>query len=101
MAHSLSAKKRARQNVKIRLHNKRIKTITQNQIKKLRLLVSEYKNAQAKDNKESARTTSTQLKQTLQTTYRVLDKATKSNVFHTNKTNRLKSRLARAVNNVL
>lgn len=101
MAHSLSAKKRVRQNLKKRMHNKRIKSITKAQLKKLRTVVSDYKNAKTKDDKESVKTLTAQLKQELQKTYCLLDKASKSRVFHKNKANRLKSRLSLAVNNAL
>jgi len=93
MAHSLSAKKRARQNLKIRLHNKQIKSRLRTVIKNTRELIAGYKAP-----KEGEKPTDiNMLLSSLSTAYGVLDKAAKGGVIHKKKASRLKSRLAIAV----
>jgi small subunit ribosomal protein S20 len=80
MPTSLSAKKRHRQNEKLRIKNRATKSVLKTNIRKLREAVVAGDVAKAE---ESLRTTS-----------RLLDKAGASRVLHKNKTSRLKSRLS-------
>jgi len=101
MAHSLSAQKRVRQNLKKRLRNKQIKSVVRGQTKQLHGFLAGYaKTKTKKKSGESSKATPKQLQQELQKAYRLLDKAVTSNIFHRNKSNRLKSRLSLAVNKV-
>ncbi|MBI5359538.1 MAG: 30S ribosomal protein S20 [Planctomycetes bacterium] len=86
MAHSRSAIKRGRQSESRRAHNKPIKSALKSQIKKVRTLVSEKNFASAE--KE------------LLTVQKMLDKAAKTHLLHTNKASRLKSRLKIAINKI-
>lgn len=80
LAHTLSAKKRIRQNLKRRLRNQAKKSRVRNLEKKLRKLVSAAKWEEA--NQVYREFTS------------AVDKAAKTGVFHKNKAARKKSRLA-------
>lgn len=107
MAHSLSAKKRVRQNLKKRLRNKQIKSVVRSQTKQLHGFLAEYadtktktKTKTKKKSGESSKVTPKQLQQELQKSYQLLDKAVTSGIFHRNKSNRLKSRLSLAVNKI-
>jgi len=84
MAHSVSAKKRIRQNAKKRLHNKAIRSAIVTQVKKLHAAI-------ASGNTEQARAHLTQ-------TVIVLDKAASKGLIHKNAASRSKSRLTRKVN---
>ena len=86
MAHSRSAIKRVRQNERKRVHNKPIKTALRSQIKKIRSLVTEKNFASAE--KE------------LLIVQKMLDKAAKTHIIHSNKASRLKSRLKLAINKI-
>lgn len=83
MPTSLSAKKRLRQNEKLRVKNRAVKSTLKSNIRKLREAVIAGDVAKAD---ESLRTTS-----------RLLDKAGAARVIHKNKSSRLKSRLSRYV----
>ncbi len=80
MAHSVSAKKRVRQNERRRLHNKTIRSALRTQIKKV-LAAIEEKNAD-------------KVKAELIAAYRRLDMAARKHIIHANKAARHKSRLA-------
>ena len=84
MAHSVSAKKRIRQNAKKRLHNKAIRSAIATQVKKLHAAI-------ASGNTEQSRAHLTQ-------TVIVLDKAASKGLIHKNAASRSKSRLTRKVN---
>jgi small subunit ribosomal protein S20 len=81
MAHTLSAQKRARQNLKKHMVNKAIKSRIKTQVKKLRALIAQNKDAAL-------------LKEELRKLYRLVDKAAAKSVIHKNRSARLKSRLA-------
>ncbi|MFH1228049.1 MAG: 30S ribosomal protein S20 [Planctomycetota bacterium] len=85
MAHTLSARKRTRQNLKKHLRNKSLKTHIKTQTKKLRLLISQKKELAL-------------IKAELNSLARLVDKAASSGVIHKNKAARLKSRLSLAAN---
>jgi small subunit ribosomal protein S20 len=87
MAHSLSAKKRARQNVTRRIHNQNIKSHIKSQIKKTRNLLA------AKETQDKSMITSE-----IRLSGKLLDKAVNKKIMHKNKAARLKSRLALAAN---
>jgi small subunit ribosomal protein S20 len=84
MAHSLSAKKRIRQNEKRRLRNKTVKSRVKTQRKKVLAAVE-------KGDYEMA-------VRELHLAYQLLDKAASKGVLHQNTVARYKSRLARNVN---
>ncbi len=81
MANTKSAKKRIRQNKKRYLRNKAVKSQTRTAIK-------EYKKHQ--ENKDTNKEEGLRL---FKTATRLIDKAASKNVFHKNKSARLKSRL--------
>ena len=83
MAHSNSARKRARQSETKRVANKAVKTALKTELKKVR--------AYEKDNVLTAEKEVIKLQ-------KMLDKAAKKNIIHKNKASRLKSRLALFVN---
>ncbi len=80
MPTSLSAKKRLRQNEKLRVKNRAVKSTLKTSIRKLREAVVAGDTAKVDES--------------LRTTTRLLDKAGASRVLHKNKTSRLKSRLS-------
>lgn len=80
MPTSLSAKKRLRQNEKLRVKNRAVKSTLKTSIRKLREAVVAGDTAQAEER--------------LRSTSRLLDKAGASRVIHKNKSSRLKSRLS-------
>ena len=84
MPNSNSAKKRLRQNVKRRAHNRTIKSAMRNQIRKLRVAM------EASD------------KEQIDTEFRLvgkkIDQAASKNIIHKNTAARLKSRMARRIN---
>lgn len=84
MAHSLSAKKRARQNANARVRNRARKSIVKTQIKR-------YEQTLATGNLESAQEQFKQLT-------RKLDKVSTTSTMHRNTASRLKSRMARRLN---
>lgn len=88
MAHTLSAQKRARQNLKKHLANKAIKSRIKTQAKKIRALITQKKEAVL-------------LKEELKNLYRLVDKAASSGVIHKNRSARLKSRLTTVLNKAL
>ncbi len=101
MAHSLSAKKRVRQNLKKRLRNNQLKSVVRGQTKLLHNFLAKHADTKTKKKSdESLKATPKQLQQELQKAYRLLDKAVTSGIFQRNKSNRLKSRLSRAVNKI-
>lgn len=81
MAHSLSAKKRIRQNLKRRLRNQMRKSMLKTEIKKYLAMIKE----KAVENAEE------QLKKI----YKKLDQVAAKGTIHKNKASRLKSRLTR------
>lgn len=84
MPHSVSAKKRVRQNEKRRMRNKAKKTRLKTETKKLNQAVEEKKfDAAAKQ---------------LDLLYKLCDKAAKTKVLHRNKAARQKSQFARKLN---
>jgi small subunit ribosomal protein S20 len=83
MAHSLSAKKRARQNEKRRIDNKAVKSAVKTHVKKVRKLALEGKHEEAA--------------KALIVAYRSLDKAAGAGVMHRNTSSRMKSRLTLTV----
>jgi len=86
LANIKSAKKRARQNVKSRVHNRYYKTTARTYIKDARKLIEagELENAEAVVQKAS----------------KALDKAAQKGILHKNNAARRKSRLARHLNRV-
>lgn len=88
MAHSLSARKRARQNVKRKIQNQTVKTSIKTHLKKMRSMLA------AKENKPSRETMAVEMCGS----YKLLDKAVNKGVMHRNKAARLKSRLSLAAN---
>lgn len=84
MAHSLSAKKRVRQNVKRRVINRARKSTVKTQIK-------HFETALTEGNLEKA-------KADYQVLARRLDKVASTSTMHKNTAARLKSRLARRIN---
>ena len=84
MAHSLSAKKRVRQNAKRRVINRSRKSIVKTQIKHLELALSAGEPTKARD----------QLKVLTQK----LDKLATTSTMHKNTASRIKSRMTRRVN---
>jgi len=82
--HTLSAKKRLRQNEKRRIRNKSIRTAVKTQIKKVRAAIEAGNVEEAKAQFLKA--------------VKMLDKAVTKGVYHKNTSSRLKSRLAQKVN---
>ena len=83
MAHHLSAKKRIRQGIKRKLHNKYYAVSTRNAVRKLR--------------ETTDKTEATELYPKV---ISMLDKLAKINVIHKNKASNLKSKLAKQVANL-
>ncbi|HRU07318.1 MAG TPA: 30S ribosomal protein S20 [Candidatus Brocadiia bacterium] len=83
MAHSRSAKKRVRQNLKLHARNQALRTRYRRLVRKSRALI------EAKDAKSAAVTAET---------CRSLDKIAAKGIIHPNKAARLKSRLTRKAN---
>ncbi|HXV63062.1 MAG TPA: 30S ribosomal protein S20, partial [Vicinamibacteria bacterium] len=83
MAHSLSAKKRVRQNAKLRARNRAHRTRLRTQMKKLRQVV------EAGDAEDA--------KKLLPNTMSLVDVMVKKGIIHENAGNRYKSRLGRRV----
>ena len=83
MAHSASAIKRVRQNVKRRLRNRSNRSRLRSQVKKLRQVISTRDVAEAK--------------KLLPETASLVDVMVKKGILHENAGNRYKSRLARLV----
>lgn len=93
MAHSLSAKKRVRQNLKIRARNKQVKSRIRSAVKNTRELIVHHQHP-----KEGAKPVEiNMILSSLSITYGALDKAAKAGIIHKKKASRLKSRLASAV----
>lgn len=87
MANIKSAKKRARQAIKRRLHNKTLKSEVYTYVKRARTAIdAAIKNKNTKAEVEAAQTT---VKQAMQT----IDKMIPKGIFHKNKSARLKKRL--------
>ena len=84
MAHSLSAKKRVRQNAKRRLINRSRKSMVKTQIKHLESALNAGQTDKAKDE--------------LKVLTRKLDKLATTSTFHKNTVARIKSRMTRRVN---
>lgn len=84
MPHSSSAKKRMRQNQKVRLRNRAVKTFLKTRLKKLGA-------AMVTGSTEEAR-------KEFVLTERALDKAARRRVIHPNRAARKKSRMARKLN---
>ncbi|MBI5778268.1 MAG: 30S ribosomal protein S20 [Planctomycetes bacterium] len=90
MAHSLSARKRARQGVKRKIRNQTVKSQIKTHVKKLRLMLTATDKKTDKDN----------LTGKIKESYKLIDQAVSKGVIHKNKAARLKSRLTRAANKV-
>lgn len=90
MAHSLSAKKRARQNITRRIHNQNIKSHIKSQLKKTRAILA-TKETPDKSIKDK-------LTNEVIFSGKLLDKAVNKGIIHKNKASRLKSRLTLAAN---
>ena len=84
MAHSLSAKKRVRQNAKLRVINRARKSVVKTQIKQLETAIDAGDTGKAKD----------QLKDLT----RKLDQFSTTSTLHKNTAARIKSRMTRRVN---
>jgi small subunit ribosomal protein S20 len=84
VAHSLSAKKRVRQNAKRRLINRSRKSMVKTQIKHLESALNAGQTDKAKDE--------------LKVLTRKLDKLATTSTFHKNTVARIKSRMTRRVN---
>jgi small subunit ribosomal protein S20 len=91
MARSLSAKKRARQNIKRKWHNQNIKSRIKTQVKKTRLMLSTTKELSDKAIKDK-------LINGIRLSTQLIDKAVNKGMIHKNKAARLKSRLTLAAN---
>ncbi|MEK7448719.1 MAG: 30S ribosomal protein S20 [Planctomycetota bacterium] len=103
MAHSLSAKKRARQSLKRYARNKPVRTQVKSEVKKMRLAVADLlkkKNDPAQSGQETTTSISESLKKGLSHAYTVLDESVSKGVIHKNKAARLKSRLTLAANKI-
>ncbi len=87
MAHTLSAKKRIRQDVKRRARNRWRKD-------RIKAAIRAFEDA-LKEGDES------QMKQTLQSCYRELDKVASKGTIHKNRAARKKARLTKAMNKAL
>ncbi len=86
MAHSNSARKRIRQNVATREHNRAVKSALRTQVKKVRAAIEAGDVALAQSE--------------LAVAMKRADKTAKSNTMHANTAARLKSKLSRAVNSM-
>ncbi|MCU0727741.1 MAG: 30S ribosomal protein S20 [Planctomycetes bacterium] len=84
MPHSISARKRVRQNEKRRENNKAVKSTVRTQVKKVRAAITAGDTAKAE--------------QALKAATKKLDKAARANVIHQNQASRRKARLQQAVN---
>lgn len=84
MAHSLSAKKRARQSTKKKLYNQVVKSHIKTHLKKMRLMLAAADKPVGKED--------------ICKTYKLIDNAVSKGVIHKNKAARLKSRLTIAAN---
>jgi len=93
MAHSLSAKKRVRQNLATRIRNKQVKSKLRSSVKNTRELIAGYKAPKEGEKPVDIK----MITSSLCLTYSVLDKAAKGGIIHQKKASRLKSRLAIAV----
>jgi len=87
VAHSLSAKKRIRQNAKRRMRNRAQKGAVKTQIKKYLQLTKQTKDTEA-------------VEQELQATQKKIDKLAAKGVIHKNTASRKKSQLARQLNDL-
>lgn len=85
MAHSLSAKKRIRQNAKRRMRNRAQKGAVKTQIKKYLQLTKQTKDTEA-------------VEQELRVTQKKIDKLAAKGVIHKNTASRKKSQLTRQLN---
>lgn len=83
MPNSASAKKRLRQNQELRLKNRSVRSAVRTQVKKVRAALSEGDTEKSEAEFRLA--------------VKSLDKAASKNIFHANKSARLKSRLAKAI----
>ena len=93
MARSLSAKKRARQNIRRRACNQDIRSHIKSQLKKARIIVS---------TKESPdKSIQDKLTSEIRLSGKLIDKAVNKGIMHKNKAARLKSRLTLAANKLL
>ena len=86
MAHSLSAKKRIRQNVKRRARNRRRKDQVKSVVKAFELAVSQGEKAKAAEQ--------------LKAVYKKLDQVAAKGTIHKNAAARKKARLARRLNKI-
>ena len=86
MAHSLSAKKRVRQNASRRVRNRARKSMVKTQIKNLETSITSGDVNKAQEQ--------------LQSLTKKLDKISSTSTLHKNTASRLKSRLARRVNSL-
>lgn len=84
MAHSISAKKRVRQNAKKRTINRARKSVVKTDIKKLELSIKDSNVEQAQDH--------------LKAVQKKLDKVASTSTMHKNTAARIKSRLAKKLN---
>ena len=84
MPHSVSSRKRVRQNVKRREHNQSVKSAVRTQVKKVRAAITAGDPAKAE--------------QELRAATRKLDKAAGTHVLHKNQAARKKARLQQAIN---
>lgn len=90
MARSLSAKKRARQNLTRRTHNQNIRSHIKSQLKKTRVILS------TKGSPDKSITD--KLINEIKLSGKLIDKAVTKGIIHKNKAARLKSRLTLAAN---
>ncbi len=87
MAHSLSAKKRIRQNVKRRMRNRSRMGAVRTQIKKFQTLVKQPSDAEV-------------LEKELRLTQKKIDQLSAKGIIHKNTASRKKSQLARRLNTI-
>jgi small subunit ribosomal protein S20 len=92
MAHTLSAQKRVRQNLKRRLRNQSVKSRIKTQIKKIKSLVSSPETSAITDGDKK-----TLIVKEITLVQKLIDKAVNKGIIHKNKGARLKSRLMKAV----
>ena len=88
MAHSLSARKRARQSTKKKLYNQVVKSHIKTNLKKMRLMLAATDKPVGKENMAGE----------ICKTYKLIDNAVSKGVIHKNKAARLKSRMTIAAN---
>jgi len=108
MAHSLSAKKRARQGIKRKIRNQTVKSQIKTHIKKLRLMLAgtppwteTASNRPVDDAERTGKETDKgNLVGKIKESYKLVDQAVSKGVIHKNKASRLKSRLTLAANKV-